>query len=249
MMLTQEYTAYTAEDHAIWQVLFDRQMKHLPGKSCTAFLNAVESLHPEMRASTVPDFHQLQQRLLDATGWRIQVVKGLIPVEDFFHLLASKRWCSSTWLRSREQLDYLEEPDMFHDSFGHMPLLIDPTYAAFMERFGKMGVQHLKTPGVTTALQRLYWFTVEFGLMKGATNTEIYGAGILSSFGESNHIYDDAIEIVPYDIEAVIHNHFVNSEIQMRYYEIQGFEDLYRSLDRMESLIASGLEIREQIVR
>lgn len=247
--MKQHYDQYTLEDHTIWNILFDRQIQNLQGKSCQAYLDCVDRLSPEMAPSQVPDFGPLERRLQAETGWRIEVVKGLIPVEDFFQLLAEKRFCSSTWLRSREQLDYLEEPDMFHDTFGHIPLLIDPTYAAFMERFGQIGVNHLNDPAMLTALQRLYWFTVEFGLMKGEAHTEIYGAGILSSFGESNHIYNDPIEVLPYDIEAVIHNHFVNSEIQMRYYEISTFEDLYHSLDRLEAIAKEGLDLEARIVR
>lgn len=247
--MKQRYEEYTAEDHAIWKILFDRQVENLKGKACGEYLASLEELYPEMQAGFVPDFGPLQKRLEEKTGWQIEVVKGLIPVEEFFQLLSEKKWCSSTWLRSREQLDYLEEPDMFHDSYGHMPLLMNPTYAAFMHRFGQLGIQHLGDRAVLTALQRLYWFTVEFGLMKGEDETLIYGAGILSSFGETNHIYDDPIEIVPYDIDRVIRNHFVNSEIQMKYYEIGGFEDLYQSLDRMEEILKEGINIEPDIVR
>ncbi|MFK7756833.1 MAG: phenylalanine-4-hydroxylase [Flavobacteriales bacterium] len=252
--MTQDYNKYTAEDHAIWGILFDRQLLNLEGKACSEYLDCIEELFPHMNNSEVADFRKVEEALAK-TGWTIEVVEGLIPVEDFFQLLAQKRFCSSTWLRTRTQLDYLEEPDMFHDTFGHIPLLMNETYAAFMKKFGELGVKHLNDDRALTALQRLYWFTIEFGLMKGAAHAksgkpQIYGAGVLSSFGEVNHIYEDhKVEVLPYDISAIAHNHFVNSEIQMRYYLIDSFEQLFHSLDEFDVLLEQGLDIEPQIVR
>jgi phenylalanine-4-hydroxylase len=247
--MIQEYHRYSPEDHGTWQILYDRQIKNLPNKAYPGYLLSVEELLPEMNREEVADFRKIIPRLKEKNGWDIQVVKGLIPVEDFFALLAEKRFCSSTWLRSRAQLDYLEEPDMFHDTFGHLPLLMDSTYASFMEHFGKIGVRYLNDPIAITALQRLYWFTIEFGLIRGNGKPHIYGAGILSSYGEVNHIYESDIEVIDFDLEKVIHNHFVNSEIQMRYYLIEDFEQLYASLTDLENLLEKGLEMEVDIVR
>jgi phenylalanine-4-hydroxylase len=247
--MKQNYDKYTAEDHGTWQILFDRQCKNLPGKAYPGFLANVDALEPEMNRNEVADFRKVEKRLQDKNGWSIEVVKGLIPVEDFFALLAEKRFCSSTWLRSRAQLDYLEEPDMFHDTFGHLPLLLDSTYAQFMEEFGKLGVKYATDKKAITALQRLYWFTIEFGLIQGEDKPNIYGAGILSSFGEVNHIYASDIEVLDFDLEKVIHNHFVNSEIQMRYYMIKDIGQLFASLPLLEKLLAQGLDIEEDIIR
>ena len=178
------------------------------------------------------------------------MVEGLIPVEDFFQLLAKKRFCSSTWLRNRAQLDYLEEPDMFHDTFGHIPLLMNTTYASFMQKFGELGVAHINDDRALTALQRLYWFTIEFGLMKSKEKPLIYGAGVLSSYGEVNHIYENTkVELLEYDVEAIAHNPFINSEIQMRYYLIDSFEQLFNSLEVMGEILAKGIKIEPNIVR
>jgi len=254
--MKQDYSKYTKEDHEIWKILFDRQLLNLEGKASPEYLEAISELYPHMNNSEVADFRKVEQALTK-TGWTIEVVEGLIPVEDFFQLLAQKRFCSSTWLRSRAQLDYLEEPDMFHDTFGHIPLLMNETYAAFMKKFGELGVKYLDDDRALTALQRLYWFTIEFGLMKGAQkdglNTQkpqIYGAGVLSSYGEVNHIYDNPkVEVLEYDTEAIAHNHFVNSEIQMRYYLINSFEQLFDSLDDFDLMLKEGLDIEPQIVR
>lgn len=248
-LMEQAYDKYTAEDHGTWQILYDRQIKNLPGKAYPGYLENVDELLPDMNREEVADFRKIVPRLREKNGWEIEVVKGLIPVEDFFSLLAERRFCSSTWLRSRAQLDYLEEPDMFHDTFGHLPLLMDPTYASFMEEFGKIGVRYLDDPIAITALQRLYWFTIEFGLIRGNGKPHIYGAGILSSFGEVNHIYESEIEVLEFDLEKVTHNHFVNSEIQMRYYLIEDFGQLYSSLELLETLLAKGLKMEVDIVR
>lgn len=246
--MKQEHEKYTSEDHEVWQILYDRQVENLQDKAAPEYLACVEKIGPELSRNQVPDFRDVEVKL-SQTGWKIEVVKGLIPVEDFFTLLAQGRFCSSTWLRSKSQLDYLDEPDMFHDSFGHLPLLLDPVYAAFIKRFGELGQANISNPRAITALQRLYWFTIEFGLMAGENRPLIYGAGALSSFGETNHIFEAEIEVLPYDVEKVINNHFVNSEIQMRYYEINSFDQLFDSLDIMESMIDKGLDIEQNIVR
>lgn len=247
--MIQEYERYNPEDHGTWSILYDRQMGDLPGKAFPKFLDCVRELLPEMNREEVADFRKIVPRLKQKTGWEIEVVKGLIPVEDFFSLLAERRFCSSTWLRTREQLDYLEEPDMFHDTFGHLPLLMDSTYARFMEEFGKIGVKYLNDPVAITALQRLYWFTIEFGLIQGDGKPHIYGAGILSSYSEVNHVYESEIEILDFDLDKIIHNHFINSEIQMRYYLLKDLDELFASLAELESVLESGLEIDVDIVR
>ncbi len=247
--MKQEYTKYSSEDHEIWGILFNRQLNNLQGKACNEYMDSISELHPNMNNSEVADFKKLELSL-EKTGWTIEVVKGLIPVEEFFKLLAAKRFCSSTWLRSRAQLDYLEEPDMFHDTYGHIPLLMNETYASFMQKFGELGVRYLHDDRALTALQRLYWFTIEFGLMKSNDKPKIYGAGILSSYGEVNHIYENKkVELLDYNVEHIAHNHFVNSEIQMRYYLIKDFDQLFHSLEEMEALLEEGINIQPMIVR
>jgi phenylalanine-4-hydroxylase len=165
------------------------------------------------------------------------VVPGLIPVDQFFKLLSEKKFCSSTWLRKMSQLDYLEEPDMFHDIFGHIPLLMNPEYSNFVQQFGELGVRYGHNKMVEKQLQRLYWFTIEFGLIKQKSDTRIYGAGILSSSGESNHIFNDDITVSPYNVEKILENDFITSEIQTQYYEISSLEQLYQSVGELETYL------------
>ena len=246
--MQQNYSKYNKDDQEVWSILFNRQTKNLLDKTPEEYKECRKKLQRDLRPDSIPKFEELSSAL-SVNGWGIHVVPGLIPVEDFFSLLAERKFCSSTWLRSKEQLDYLEEPDMFHDIFGHIPLIMNSVYAAFMEEFGKIGRRNLNNKIVLTALQRLYWFTIEFGLIKGNDKSLIYGAGIISSYGETNHIYEDSIEILPFDIEQVINTPFINSEIQNLYYEIESFEELFRSLDVLNELISKGLDITPAIVR
>lgn len=245
--MTQEYDKYTNEDHEIWSILFDRQVANLKGKCTERYFECLEAFGTSLDGSRVPDFREVNAFLERSTGWSIEVVKGLIPVSEFFDLLAVKRFPSSTWLRSRNQLDYLEEPDMFHDTFGHVPLIADPTYCQFMQAYGQLGVEHKHDLRVVTALQRVYWFTIEFGLMK-SDPAGIYGAGIISSFGETNHVYEDQIELIDFDIEKIIFTPFVNSEIQMRYFLLNDFDQLFDSIEGLKALISSGTLPEPEIV-
>lgn len=225
--MKQHYNQYTPEDFEVWQILFDRQVNNLQGKSCQEYLDCLAELKPVLNANKVPNFNELNAALKAATGWEIEVVPGLIPVRDFFMLLSQKKFCSSTWLRKKAQLDYLEEPDMFHDIFGHIPLFMNKEYAAFAQQMGELGVAHADDESIIKELQRLYWFTIEFGLVKQQNQTKIYGAGIISSFEETNYVYSTTPEILPYQTKRVLATDFCNSEIQTKYYQLEAFEDLF----------------------
>lgn len=242
MKMTQEYSSYTDEDFEVWKLLATRQLENLPGKAHPEYMNCLEQMSDVLNPSKVPDFRELNKKLAETNGWSINVVPGLIPVDQFFKLLSEKKFCSSTWLRKKSQLDYLEEPDMFHDIFGHIPLLMNEPYAEFVQQIGAMGVKYGHDKVVEKQLQRLYWFTIEFGLIKQKDETRIYGAGIISSSGESNHIYDDDIEVRPYNLEQILDNDFITSEIQTRYYEIESFEQLYQSVPELEKLLQIEVE-------
>lgn len=232
--MTQDYSKYTDEDRKVWKTLFERQQENLPGKAHPEYLNCLDQLSDVLNPDEIVNFDKLNEYLMAQNGWSVVVVPGLIPVDDFFKLLSEKKFCSSTWLRKMDQLDYLEEPDMFHDIFGHIPLLMNSDYARFVEEFGKLGVEYGHNKIVEKQLQRLYWFTVEFGLIKQNENTQIYGAGIISSAGETNHIFEDNIEVLPYVVNRVLDNDFITSEIQTRYYEIESFEELFNSIGELE---------------
>lgn len=234
--MTQQYDLYTPESHAVWKILFERQADNLAHKACSEYLQCLQQMQSHFHAQQIPHFDEVNQMLYAQTGWGIEVVKGIIPVEEFVELLAQRKFPSSTWLRRRDQLDYLEEPDMFHDSFGHMPLLMHPLFAQFMEEFGKLGCKYIQNHDIILQLQRLYWFTIEFGVIgTNAQNCQIYGAGIISSYGETNHIYQPKVSIVPFDLETVIHTDFRTDQIQTRYFQIQSFEQLFNTIQLLQA--------------
>lgn len=239
-MMTQQYDNYTPESHEVWKILFERQSQNLNDKACSEYLTCLQLMKANFHAQQIPRFDDVANMLYQQTGWGIEVVKGIIPVEEFAGLLANRKFPSSTWLRRRDQLDYLEEPDMFHDSFGHMPLLMHPLFANFMEAFGKLGCQYLDQAEVMLQLQRLYWFTIEFGVIgKQPNECKIYGAGIISSYGETNHIYEPDVKIVPFDLQTVINTNFRTDQIQTRYFKINSFEQLYHAIETLSKIYAS----------
>jgi phenylalanine-4-hydroxylase len=241
--MEQLYNQYTAEQQQVWNILFTRQVQNLQDKVASVYLSALTAMQDVLNADHIPQITALNEVLLRRNGWSIHIVPGLIPVNDFFALLAEKKFCSSTWLRTMAQLDYLEEPDMFHDIFGHIPLFWEKDYAAMMHQIGMLGVKYADYPEAVAMLERFYWFTIEFGLVKHANlQTNIYGAGIISSFGESNSIYQSAANIRPFDLTAVLYHDFVKNELQNLYYEIESLEALYAILPSLDAILKEECE-------
>lgn len=231
--MKQNMQAYTAEDALVWKTLFERQVANLSDKVCTEYLDCLKAMEPVLNAHSIPDFRLIDNWFENHTGWTIEVVPGLIPVGDFFALLADKKFCSSTWLRKMEQLDYLEEPDMFHDTFGHIPLLAHPVFSDFMQHFGELGCEVAHDEEKVLALQRLYWFTIEFGMI-GIKNPQIYGAGIISSFGESNRAVSKDIVKLDFDVEAVLKKAFRTDVVQEEYVSVPTFDALFESIQLLK---------------
>jgi len=238
IIMKQKYKNYTEEDFEVWKILFNRQFDNLQDKGSQKYLDCLMAMKEVLHAHKIPDFEELNAFLNAHTGWQIEVVKGLIPVNDFFELLSQQKFCSSTWLRKKSQIDYLEEPDMFHDIFGHIPLLLNPSFARFTRKLGELGVQYKDHPFILLGLQRLYWFTIEFGLIKENNVIKSYGAGIMSSFGETNHIQNDLIEIEPYQIQEIVNQKFVTDKIQNRYRIIESFDELFQSIPVLEGVFS-----------
>lgn len=234
--MIQDMEAYTSEDKTVWKTLFNRQVENLKGKVSEEYREALNGMSSVLNANAIPNIEAINEWFKQSTGWEIVIVPGLIPVEDFFQLLAEKKFCSSTWLRTMEQLDYLEEPDMFHDIFGHVPLLSNPVFSEFMQEFGKVGCAVIDDKEKVTELQRLYWFTIEFGMIN-QQNPTIYGAGIISSFGESNRCIRPDIEKIPFKIQDVLQKSFHTDEVQDEYICIDSFEELFDSLDGIEAIL------------
>jgi phenylalanine-4-hydroxylase len=236
--LTQVYENYTSEDKAVWKILFERQWDLLKDLAAPEFLNALKKIG--FVPDKIPDFRETNFILGKSTGWKLEVVEGIISESDFFDLLSQKRFPATTWLRKMSELDYLPEPDMFHDVFGHVPLLIDNQFSNFFEEFGKLGVKYKNEPQIVQMLGRIYWFTIEFGLMKSKNGLQIYGAGILSSHGESRYSVGKEPSHLPFDAKIIMNTPFENDKIQDKYFVIESFEQLYESIPLIQKEI-SGL--------
>ena len=222
--IPQDWSAYTRVEHDTWNTLYARQMKILPGRASDVFLKGLDAL--DLNTGGIPDFETMNPKLQALTGWTVVCVPGLVPDEVFFDHLANRRFPSGQFIRKPDQLDYLQEPDIFHDVFGHVPMLTDPDFAAYMEAYGKGGQRAAKR-GMLANLARLYWYTVEFGLRKEGDNLRIYGAGIVSSSTESVFALDDpSPNRLGFDLERVMRT----------LYRIDDFQQVYFVIDSLEAL-------------
>ena len=222
--IPQGWDAYTAEEHATWDTLFARQIAMLPGRVTPEFMQGLDVLR--LSKPGIPDFDELSERLMKATGWRVVAVPGLVPDDVFFDHLANRRFVSGNFIRRPDQLDYLQEPDVFHDVFGHVPLLANPVFADYMQAYGQGG-QRAAAMGAIDRLSRLYWYTVEFGLVRAGDDLALFGAGIVSSRSESIFALDDpSPNRLGFDLKRVMRTRYKIDDFQQSYFVIDSFEDL-----------------------
>ncbi len=222
----QNWDRFTPAEHDVWDTLFARQTAMLPGRASDAFLRGIDVLR--LSKPGIPDFVELSERLLAATGWRVVAVPGLVPDAVFFDHLANRTFVAGNFIRRADQLDYLEEPDVFHDVFGHVPMLADPVFADYMAAYGRGG-QRAGSLGALKRLARLYWYTVEFGLVEEAGALRIYGAGIVSSHGESVFALDDpSPNRIGFDLNRVMRTDYRIDDYQQSYFVIPSFDELLR---------------------
>ncbi|MDX2101702.1 MAG: phenylalanine 4-monooxygenase [Alphaproteobacteria bacterium] len=227
--IDQHWEHYTETEHATWSTLYRRMHELLPGRACAEYLAGLDAL--EVTAGGIPDFRRLNEILMARTGWQIVAVPGLVPDGIFFEHLANRRFPSTCFMRRPDQLDYIEEPDVFHDVFGHVPLLVNPVFADYMQAYGKGGVKAMGQHALHN-LARLYWYTVEFGLIRTAEGLRIYGSGILSSPKETMYALDSAIpNRIGYDLVRIMRTNYRIDDVQESYFVIDSFEDLFRSTD------------------
>ena len=223
----QRWSDYTPQEHATWDRLFARQAQMLPGRVTPAFLEGLDILR--LSKPGVPDFEELSDRLTRATGWSVVAVPGLVPDAVFFEHLANRRFPAGRFIRRPDQLDYLQEPDVFHDVFGHVPLLANPVFGDYMQAYGEGGLRSLGFDALEK-LARLYWYTVEFGLVREAGALRLYGSGIVSSYGESVFALDDSSpNRVGFDLKRVMRTRYRIDDYQQTYFVIDSFEDLLRA--------------------
>ncbi|MET0348642.1 MAG: phenylalanine 4-monooxygenase [Rhizobacter sp.] len=222
--IDQGWDQYTAADHATWRTLFERQRRLLPGRACDEFLQGMRDL--PIAADRIPDFLELSDVLKQRTGWQVVAVPGLVPDEVFFDHLANRRFPAGNFIRRPDQLDYLEEPDVFHDVFGHVPMLINPVVADYLQAYGEGGLRAQRL-GTLAQLARVYWYTIEFGLLRQADGLRLYGAGIASSFSETTFSLDDpSPNRVRFDLERVMRTQYRIDDFQETYFVIDGFDQL-----------------------
>ncbi len=242
----QDWERFTAEEHGVWDTLFARQSKQLPGRAAKPFLDGLDVLH--LSRPGIPNFEELSDKLGKATGWSVVAVPGLVPDDVFFDHLANRRFPAGNFIRRADQLDYLQEPDVFHDVFGHVPLLADPVFADYMQAYGEGGLRSLQF-GAIHKLARLYWYTVEFGLIREDGDLRIYGAGIVSSHGESRFALDsDSPNRIGFDLKRTMRTEYRIDDYQQTYFVIDDFEGLlketqetdfaplYRELEALDDL-------------
>jgi phenylalanine-4-hydroxylase len=222
--IDQMWHSYSAEEHDRWDRLYTRSAAALQNRAAPEFLTALDDL--KLSASGIPDMTALSDRLQPLTGWRVVPVTDLVPDAIFFDHLANRRFPAGAFIRPESEFDYLEEPDVFHDIFGHVPLLANPVYADFMQAYGAGG-QRAMDRGMLKNLARLYWYTVEFGLMHSPDGMRIFGAGILSSLGESRFALDDpSPHRVQFDTERVMRTDYIIDDFQQTYFVIDSFQSL-----------------------
>lgn len=222
----QDWNAYRPDEHATWDRLFTRQMALLPGRVVPEFLAGIEALG--MDEPGIPDFASLSERLAARTGWQVVAVPGLVPDAVFFDHLANRRFVAGRFIRRPDQIDYLEEPDVFHDVFGHVPLLADPVYADYMQAYGRGGLRAERLGGLAM-LARLYWYTVEFGLVQSPQGLRIYGAGIVSSASETRFALEaPSPNRIGFAMERVMRTAYRIDDFQQTYFIIDSFDHLLR---------------------
>ena len=221
----QDWSAYGAAEHALFRRLFERQSKLVPRYACPEWIAAIAGLET---GDGIPRFDRVSKKLRAATGWEIVAVPGLIPDAAFFAHLAERRFPVTVWLRRPEEFDYIVEPDVFHDFFGHVPLLFDPVYADHLHEYGKGGLKALRLDAVKM-LARLYWYTIEFGLVRTGSRVRAYGAGLLSSGGELPHsVTDPGPRRIDFDLERALRTEYRIDRYQTSYFVIDSFAQLLR---------------------
>ena len=228
-IVEQPWDDYSADDHATWATLYARQREVLAGRASDEFIQAQDAMG--MTPDRIPRFADLNEVLRDATGWTLIGVEGLLPELDFFDHLANRRFPVTWWIRRPDQVDYIEEPDLFHDLFGHVPLLMNPLFADYMQAYGRGGLKaHAIGPEALQQLTRLYWYTVEFGLIRQADGLRIYGAGIVSSKGESLYsLESEAPNRIGFDLERIMRTRYRIDTFQKTYFVIDSFQQLMQA--------------------
>jgi phenylalanine-4-hydroxylase len=227
----QNWAAYREEDHEVWGILYDRRMRQLQQNGSRLFLDGARKI--DLRRDRVPDLDEVNARLSARTGWNAVPVKGFIPAHEFFTCLSQRRFPTTVTVRPKSQLDYLPEPDIFHDVFGHVPLHADPVFADFLQRFGSVAAR-ARTEEATQQMARLFWFTVEFGLIREDGGVKVYGSGLISSHGDAANALGPDCERRPFNLGSIIRQPFEIDRFQDVLYVVESFDQLFEAVTAME---------------
>lgn len=238
--MRQVYENYTAEDFKVWSLLFDEQAQVLPPRATVAYLNGIKTMN--FNTKEIPNFIHLNERLGELTGWKVYAVPGIIDNKPFFEHLYRKEFPATTWLRRLDQLKYIEEPDMFHDVFGHVPLLSEPFFCEFLSGLSYIALDYIDNENVIEWMTRIYWYTVEFGLIRENGEIKIYGAGILSSPGESVYSLSEEASHLEFDVDAVLDTPYIKDKFQGQYFIIESYKQLSDSLVQLRESIEQRLK-------
>ncbi|MFT6871454.1 MAG: phenylalanine-4-hydroxylase [Roseivirga sp.] len=244
--MKQNYENYTPEDQKVWNILFDRQFPSLPKAATKEFLIGLDKVN--FTGKAIPNFEETNKVLRELTGWEIYAVPGIVEDELFFDLMANRKFPATTWVRKMSELDYLEEPDMFHDVFAHIPLLANQSFVDFLQAISKFGKEWVGDEWAIHLLSRIYWYTIEFGLIREDGEVKIYGAGVLSSSGETKYSLSNEPNHFEYDVDKILDTPYRKNSMQDNYFIIDSYEQLYESLPEIKSKIEELLKAKAATV-
>ncbi|MDC0231036.1 phenylalanine 4-monooxygenase [Aureispira] len=245
--MKQDYEQYTEENHKVWELLYKEQIEILARRATKKYIDGIKKI--EFAEDRIPRFSVINKVLKQLTGWQVYAVPGIIDNKPFFELLAQKKFPATTWMRRLAQLKYIEEPDMFHDVFGHVPLLTESFFAGYLNGLSEIALKYIDYPSAVELMARVYWYTVEFGLIKEADEFRIYGAGILSSPGESVYSLSDKPIHIDFDLDTILETPYIKDKFQKQYFIASSYEQLHNHLsrlnERIKEIVDLGIEIKE----
>lgn len=244
--MKQNYENYTAEDQKVWNILFERQFPSLPKAATKQFLLGLDQV--SFTGEAIPNFEETNKVLRKLTGWEIYAVPGIVEDALFFELMANRKFPATTWVRKMSELDYLEEPDMFHDVFAHIPLLANQAFVDFLQAISKFGQEWIDDEWAIHLLSRIYWYTIEFGLIREDGEVKIYGAGVLSSSGETKYSLSEEPNHFEYDVDKILDTPYRKNSMQDNYFIIDSYEQLFDSLPDIKTKIEQRLKAKAATV-
>jgi phenylalanine-4-hydroxylase len=231
-LVEQAWGEYTVEQHARWAELVSRRMPQLKESACREYLDGFDLIG--LREDRLPDLKAVSARLEPRTGWQSTPVSGFLPADAFFEMLAARMFPTTTWLRARESMEYTPEPDIFHDVFGHVPMHAHPVFADFLQRYGKICAGLMHDPLALERMGRLFWFTVEFGLIREKGAIKVYGSGLISSHGECSRVLEGGCEVKDFDLDAVLEQEIDTGAMQPVLFAVESFDQIYEAMKLAE---------------